>query len=76
MRKYLDINKPGDALYHLKEELKRRTQYYWTTKDGQTINIQDMSDAHLKNTIKYLENYEYEYDMASSCDVDEIMFGD
>ena len=59
-----------------KQQIAKGALKLMTTKDGTQINIQDMSDTHLKNTIKYLENYEYEYDMASSCDVDEIMYGD
>ena len=43
------------ALKILKEELSRRTIYKWKKADGTFINVKDMSDTHLKNTIKKLE---------------------
>lgn len=57
MNKILTINNPNEALRHLYKELERRTQYYWTTAKGEQVKLEDMTDTHLKNTIKYLENY-------------------
>ena len=45
------------ALKILKEELSRRTAYKWKTADGTLIDVKDMSDTHLRNTIKKLKNY-------------------
>jgi hypothetical protein len=28
--------------------------YYWTTKDGNKINVDDMSEEHLRNVLKLL----------------------
>ena len=28
--------------------------YYWMTKDGQKINVDDMSISHLRNTLKMI----------------------
>lgn len=57
MKKILSIDKPEYALRMLEQEQERRNSFYWTTSDGKEINIQDMSDTHLKNTIKYLKRY-------------------
>lgn len=57
MKKILSIDKPEYALRMLEQEQERRDSFYWTTSEGKEINIQDMSDTHLKNTIKYLKRY-------------------
>ena len=57
MKQILSVNKPKYALRMLEQEQERRDSFYWTTSDGKEINIQDMSDTHLKNTIKYLKRY-------------------
>lgn len=28
--------------------------YYWTTKDGKKINVDDMSESHLRNVLKLI----------------------
>ena len=53
MKKILIDN--AEALYVLKQEQMRRTQYVWKTKDGTEIPVQSMSDSHLQNTIRMLE---------------------
>lgn len=36
--------------------------YYWTTKDGNKINVDDMSEEHLRNVLKLIirRNKKYE----------------
>jgi hypothetical protein len=29
-------------------------KYYWTTKDGRTVNVDDMTTEHLRNTLKMI----------------------
>lgn len=53
--KVLSINNANEALYYLKKELERRTNIMWKTKNGEEINIREMSDTHLENTIGLLE---------------------
>lgn len=48
----------GEALFILRQEQMRRTQYVWKTKDGTEIPVQSMSDKHLENTIRMLERNE------------------
>ena len=55
--KEVELKYDEHALKILKEELSRRTTYKWKTADGTLIDVKDMSDTHLKNTIKKLENY-------------------
>ena len=57
MKQLLSINRPKEALRILELEQERRDSYYWTTSKGKEINVKDMSDTHLKNTINYLRNY-------------------
>ncbi len=30
------------------------SEYYWTTRDGRKINLNDMTESHLRNTLKLL----------------------
>ena len=55
----------SEALYILKQELMRRTQYVWKTKDGTEIPIQQMSDKHLMNTINMLERNQHLSELAA-----------
>ena len=57
MKQVLSIDKPEQALRILEQEQERRDSYYWTTAKGEQVNVKDMSDTHLKNTIKYLKKY-------------------
>lgn len=54
--KKLTSNYINEALYYLKQEADRRTVKLWRIQNGQLINIEDMTDEHLLNTIKHLEN--------------------
>lgn len=62
-----DISKPLEvelqydeyALHILKEELRKRTTYKWKTKDGY-IDVKEMSNEHLINSINKLEKHLYE----------------
>lgn len=58
--KKLTTNNIDEALYYLRQEVNRRTTFLWKMKNGQLINIKDMTDEHLLNTIKRLENKKWE----------------
>lgn len=44
--KILSINNAKETLYYLRKEQERRENYFWKTKSGNLINIQDMTDKH------------------------------
>ena len=58
------------ARHVLREELHRRNTYKWKTASGEVINVKDMTTAHLKNTVRKLEDYlsEQEIIMNAYCD--------
>lgn len=54
-----------DALRFLKAERERRSKIIWTTNDGRDIDIRDMSDNHLDNSIDMLERMRHEREIVS-----------
>ena len=51
----LSINNPSEAIYFLEQELQKRKEIYWTMKNGELINISEMSESHIINTLSLLE---------------------
>ena len=54
-----------DALRLLKTERERRSKIIWTTNNGRDIDIRDMSDNHLDNSIDMLERMRHEREIVS-----------
>lgn len=42
-----------EQLNKLKEEMKNR-EYFWTMKNGEKINVDDMTESHLRNVLKLI----------------------
>lgn len=51
----ISINTPNKAIYFLEQELQKRKGIYWTMKNGDLINISEMSESHIINTLSLLE---------------------
>ncbi len=50
----ISVEDPISALHYLWGEQKRREKVYWRMKDGNLIDIENMTDEHLDNTVKML----------------------
>ena len=55
----------NNALPYLYDELNKRTMFLWRMQNGQLIDIKDMTDEHLLNTIKHLEKKKAEQEFAN-----------
>lgn len=48
---------PNDVIYRLASKPKSfRERFVWTTKEGKTIRLPDITDVHLQNIINYLRH--------------------
>lgn len=63
--KKITANNIDEALYYLRQEADGRTTKLWRKQNGQLINIEDMTDEHLLNTIKHLEKKKAEQEFAN-----------
>lgn len=50
----ISVEDPISALHYLWGEQKRRNKVYWKMKDGNLIDIENMTDEHLDNTVEML----------------------
>ena len=50
----ISVEDPISALHYLWGEQKRREKVYWKMKDGNLIDIENMTDEHLDNTVEML----------------------
>lgn len=50
----LSVDNPAIALVGLIEERVRRKRTFWTRRDGTIVDVRDMDDDHLENTIAML----------------------
>lgn len=50
----ISVKDPISALHYLWGEQKRRNKVYWKMKDGNLIDIENMTDEHLDNTVNML----------------------
>ena len=64
------------ALRVLKAELAQRNTYMWRQADNTLINVKDMSDTHLRNTIRKLEDYLHEREIVLGNYVDAMDYYD
>ena len=55
----------NNALPYLYDELNKRTMFLWRMQNGQLIDIKDMTDEHLLNTIKHLEKKKAEQEFVN-----------
>lgn len=51
----LSVDHPGTAYGLLVAERNRRRRFFWTQRNGELIDVRDMTDEHLDNTIEMLE---------------------
>lgn len=59
----LTIDDLDKALIVFKKELENRKIYKWKMKNGNLIDVKDMSDTHLQNTISLLEEQKLLYEI-------------
>ena len=62
----LSVEDPITALHYLWDEQKRRTKACWKMKDGNLIDIKNMTDDHLDNTVAMLERMYEERSLGSN----------
>lgn len=66
MDKILSWENKQEALFFLEWERRRRSDVYWTTQAGNKINIKEMTDKHLLNTIRKLKEALAEWEIVSN----------
>lgn len=51
---------------------RMRDELVWTTRSGERISLRDMSDEHIKNALRYMENMETLMDARCSMEAENI----
>lgn len=68
----LSIRDPEQALQAMLTEKIRRTEFFWKTADGGVVNIRDMTDDHLDNTIGYLRRMVFNKEVCLENEVEAL----